>query len=202
ASEKDPVTSKNFELLGEIDYSADGWLFGTSGIHAVPLTESQLKSAQTAPLALAAEQPSGTNLFAIRESADGLFSCPEEFVQRIDSPDKSSVVVHTAQYGKALPAANVQLSLLPPQSGVGIGNPNAPNQPKAPVPVIGTEPQLLSFLASVPSDNTGRATVDITVSALDNPRGYLDGQIYLISYGIAGESPHAQFDFIVVHGRN
>src|SRR5262249_37433540 len=114
ASEKDPVTSKNFELLGEIDYSADGWLFGTSGIHAVPLTESQLKSAQTAPLALAAEQPSGTNLFAIRESADGLFSCAEEFVQRIDSPDKSSVVVHTAQCWKALPAANCQLSLLRP----------------------------------------------------------------------------------------
>jgi hypothetical protein len=155
-------------------------------------------------LALASEQPPGTNLIAIRENADGLMCCAEEFVQRIDSPNKGKLVVHAAQYGKALPGAKVELTLQPPQSGVGIGDPNAPNQPTAPVPDIGTPPEALSFPASVTSAADGNASVEVIVKSLDNPRKYLDGQIYLIAYALDREQPnsHPQFDLIVVHARD
>lgn len=202
-AEKAPVTAANFAPLGEIDYRAANWLVGTSGVYAIRLSKDQLKRALGAPLALAAEQPADTTLVAIRENSDGLMSCAEEFVQRIDTPGQGKLVVHTAQYGKPR-SAKVALSLQPPQSGVGIGDPNAPNQPKATVPDIGAPPAALSFPATVTSDNFGRANVEIDVKPLSNPRGYLDGQIYLIGYGIDAEPPnaHPQFDFIVVHARN
>jgi hypothetical protein len=203
-AEKAPVTPSNFQSLGEIDYRAPNWLFETSGIYTVRLSPAQLKSALAAPLALAAEQPPGTNLVAIRENAEGLLSCAEEFVQRIDPPAKGGLVVHTAQYGKPLAGAKVALSLLPPQSGVGIGDPNAPNQPKAPIPDIGTPREALSFPGSVASARDGRAGIEIVVKSLNSPRTYLDGQIYLIAYAIDGEpaNAHPQFDFIVVHARD
>jgi hypothetical protein len=204
-AEKVPVTPSNFQPLGEIDYRASNWLFDTSGIYAVRLNAAQLKSALSAPLALATEQPQGTDLIAIRENEKGLFCCAEEFVQRIDSPAKARVVIHAAQYGKPLIGAKVALTLQPPQSGVGIGDPKAPNQPTATIPTIGKPPEALSFPASVRSDKDGRAHVDIAVSALEKPpRGYLDGQIYLISYAINGEptNAHPQYEFIIVHARD
>jgi hypothetical protein len=203
-AEKAPVTASNYQVLGEIDYRAPNWLLDTSGICAVRLGPAQLQKALAAPLALAAEDPVGTNLIAIRENADGLLSCAEEFVQRLDSPAKSSLVIYTARYGKPLPGAKVLLSLQPPQSGVGIGDPTAPNQPKAAVPDIGTPPEAVSLPASVTSDADGRASLEIVVKSPNNPRKYLDGQIYLIGYAIAGEPPnaHPQFDLIVVHARD
>jgi hypothetical protein len=203
-AEKVPVTPSNFEPLGEIEYLSSNWLLDTSGIHAIRLNAEQLKAALSAPLALAAEQPLGTNLIAIRENDNGLLCCAEEFVQRIDSPGKASIVIHTAQYGKPL-AVEVALTLQPPLSGLGVGGADAPNQPKAPVPDIGKPPEALSFPATVLSEKDGRAHVDITVSALEKPpRGYLDGQIYLISYAIGAEPPnaHPQFDYIIVHARD
>jgi hypothetical protein len=203
-AEKAPVTASNYQVLGEIDYRAPNWLFDTSGICAVRLSPAQLQKALAAPLALAAEDAAGTNLIAIRENANGLSSCAEEFVQRVDSPAKTSVVIYTAQYGKPLPGAKVLLSLQPPQSGVGIGDPTAPNQPKAAVPDIGTPPEAVALPASVTSGADGRASVEIVVQPLNNPRKYLDGQIYLIGYAIDGEPPnaHPQFELIVVHARD
>jgi hypothetical protein len=203
-AEKAPVTPANFEPLGEIDYRAPNWLIGTSGIFSLRLNAAQLKGALGAPLALAAEKPPGTTLIAIRENADGLMSCAEEIVQRVDTPGKGSSVIHAAQYGKPLAGAKLSFSLLPPQKGVGGGDPNAPNQPKAPYPVIGVPQDAISFPASLTADKSGRARVDIAVSALQTPRTYLDGQIYLVAYGIDGEpaNGHPQFDLIAVHARD
>jgi hypothetical protein len=101
--------------------------------------------------------PPSNNLIAIRENANGLFCCAEEFVQRIDSPGKGSLIVHTAQYGKALAGAKVAFSLVQPLSGVGGGQPGRPNPPKATIPVIGAPPKALSFPESLTSDQDGRA---------------------------------------------
>jgi hypothetical protein len=127
-TEQTPVTAANFATLGEIDYRTPNWLFETSVIAALRLTPQQLASALTAPLGIAAEQPVGTNLVAIRENTDGLFSCAEDFVQRVDAPGKARLTVYAAQYGKPLANAGIALSLLPPQSGIGGGGRNAPNQ--------------------------------------------------------------------------
>src|SRR5262249_50736577 len=151
-----------------------------------------------------AEQPAGTRLVAIRETADGLFSCADDFVQRIDAPGKGTVTIHAARYGQPFAGATVALGLQAPQSGLGIGDPNAPNQPTAPIPAIGTPPKALTVPASMPTGPDGCAHLEIDVTSPGNPRGYLDGQIYLISYALDGEAAnaHPQFDVIVVHARD
>ena len=204
-TEKSTVTAANFLPLGEINYRAPNWLFDTSGIHALRLEPQQLESALAAPLALAVEQPAGTNLIAIRENDNGLFCCAEDFVQRIDAPGKSTTVIYSAQYGRPLKGAKIALSLQPPKSGVGGGDAKAPNQPQAVIPEIGTPTDGLSFPATLISDWDGRADVEIVARALEKPpRGYVDGQIYLISYGIDGEpaNAHPQYDLIAVHARD
>jgi hypothetical protein len=203
-AEKAPVTPANFEELGEIGYKAKNWLLDTSGIFSLRLNAAQLTRALAAPLALAAEKPPGTRLVAIRENADGLMSCAEAIAQRIDSPGKGSSVIHAAQYGRPLPGAKLSLTLQPPLQDVGGGDPSAPNQPAAPYPVMGIPQDAIAFPASITADQKGRASVDISVKALDRPRTYLDGQIFLVGYQIDGEPPngHPQFDFIAVHARD
>lgn len=203
-AEKAAVTASNFQPLGEINYRAPNWLFDTSGIYALRLDPQQLKSALAAPFALAVEQPAGTNLIAIRENDNGLFCCADDFVQRIDAPGKSTTAIYAAQYGRPLNGAKIALRLQAPRSGVGGGDAKALNQPQAVIPDIGTPPDGLSFPATLISDADGRVDVEIAARALEKaPRGYIDGQIYLISYGIDAEptNAHPQYDFIVVHAR-
>jgi hypothetical protein len=205
-AEQGAVTPANFQPLGEIDYRAPNWLFETSGIYAVRLDPPQLKAALASPLALAAEQPPGTIVVAIRENVDGLFSRAEEFVQRIDSPGKGRLTIHAAQYGRPFPGAKIVLEGLAKQSGWGTGDPTTPNQPKAEIPDTCTPADGLSFPSAVTTDASGRA--DVVVEAKlgnESPRKYVDGQIYVINYRIEGESDTAHaamLEVIAVHARN
>ncbi|MEH3062532.1 MAG: hypothetical protein PGN33_07075 [Methylobacterium radiotolerans] len=210
-AERAAVTPANFEPIGEIDYRSADWLSRTAGVCALRLTGAQMKEALGAPLALVAGQADGTDLIAIRESEGGLFSCAEEFVQRIDAPlgaadppGRGTVVVHAARFGKPLRDAEIVLTVVPPQDGVGGGGRGAPNQPTATIPTIGQPATALDVPARVRSGEDGRAAVDIAVGPLGNPRGYVDGQIYLVAYAIDGEAPinHPQFDLIAVHARD
>jgi hypothetical protein len=203
-TEKSPVTDANFEILGELDYRAQNWLFEASGICSLRLTARQLDSAKRAPLALAAELPLGPRLVAIRENENGYHSCAEEFVHRIDAPKKSRLTIYAAKYGRPLADANVMLDALPKQSGWGRGLPNAPNQPKASIPDTCVPAEVLAFSPNVKTDKEGRVAIEIDVKSPGNPRKYIDGQIYAISYRIEDESPnaHPKFDLIIIHARD
>jgi len=202
--EKGKVSAANFQAFGEIDYRQPNWLFDASGIHVQHLTPTELSLARSAPLALAAEQPDGTSRIAIRESANGLFSCAEEFIQRIDAPGNGRVTISTAQYGKPLGGASVVLSMLPPQQGFVEANPSDPNPPKASIPDMYTPADALNIPTTVTSDQEGRATIDLRATSPGNPRRYLDGQIYAIRYrlDVEASNAHAPYDLIVVHVRD
>ncbi len=205
APEKAPVTAQNFQELGEIDYRKANWLYETSGIVAQKLTAAQRKATQGAPLALVAEQPAGTKLIAVRENANGLYCQAEEFVHRIDAPGKSNLTIYAAQYGKPLPGASVSLTAWPPTPGLGgSGKPHEPDPPKASIPDACTPASAFLFPASVTADAGGKAHVTIIGTPPNNPRQYLDGQIYVLQYGLTGESPdaHPQLEVIVTHLRD
>jgi hypothetical protein len=205
-AEQGAVTAGNFQPFGEIDYRTPNWLFDTSGIYAVRLDPAQLKAALASPLALAAEQPPGTKVVAIRENKDGLFSRAEEFVQRIDSPGRDRLTIHAAQYGRPLAGAKIVLEGLPAQDGWGTGDTTTPNQPKAEVPQTCTPADGLSYPSAVTTDAAGRAEVVIEAKlGKESPRKYVDGQIYVINYKIDGEPATAHADMlevIAVHARN
>jgi hypothetical protein len=68
----------------------------------------------------------------------------------------------------------------------------------------GSPGDAIRFLAMVRTDSSGVATLPVEVADPQNPRGYLDGQIYKIGYDfpIGGLSPLPFFDQLVLHVRD
>ena len=198
--------------IGEIGYKADGWLLGTSGIAAFPLDDAQLALLADHPLALAAAAPlnAGTGAngkfgqIAIRETMGGLFVEAEPIVHRIDAPGQCEATIYAARYGAALANAQVAISQLGamPQQGGGQGG--GPNTPTAPIPDIGVPQSVFRISSTVTTGPDGTAKLPIAADNPNNPRGYIDGQLYLIDFRLPGQGNQARsgFDYIVTHVRD
>ncbi len=205
-AEQAPVTAQNFQPLGAISYLEAGWLAATSGVVALPLTAAQIEQSRTAPLALVT-QPAGSGgpVVAIRETQDGLFLCAEPSVLRIDAGGSKSTTIFAAKYGKRVAGVQVNTTQQGPQEGAGGGIPNEIDPPKADIPVMGTPEDAVILPSSAPTTGPdGRAELTVQTKAPNNPRKYLDGQVYLIQYGASGQPTTAynQFDYIAVHVRD
>jgi len=198
------IDASQVVILGPIPYLDANWLKQTGGIYSAPLSESAAKMAAVKPLALVAGGPGVATKVVIREGQDGFQIRAEEFVQRRDAGQRGTVEFFVAQRGVPVNNAAIAVALLPPQPDTGGGDPNAPNQPKAPLPVINVPPAALTLPTTLSTDNRGRATLSIQTSDPANPRGYIDGQIYLIQYSLtaAPQLSLPQFDLVIVHLRN
>src|SRR5262249_4050871 len=69
---------------------------------------------------------------------------------------------------------------------------------------IGVPSDAFKIPPSVTTGPDGRATLPIAADNPNNPRGYIDGQLYLIDYRIPGQGNQARsaFDYIVTHVRD
>ena len=207
-----PATEENFLPIGEIDYQSAGWLLNTSGIAALPLDDAQLTLLTDHPLALAAALPlnAGTGAngafgqIAIRETTGGLFVEAEPIVHRIDAPGNSEATIYAARYGAPLANATVaisQLGLMPQQGG---GQTSGPNTPQAPIPNIGVPESAFKIPSTLATGPDGTAKLPMAADNPDNPRGYIDGQLYLVDFRLPGQGNQARsaFDYIVTHVRD
>lgn len=214
-TENTPVTPDDFEVVAELPYRDAGWLQATGGVFAAPLTPEQLALAADHPLALVTTSPMnpgatgsdyGRGIVAIRESADGLFLCAEPAVHRIDAGEASSFTVHARRYGAPLADAAVVVSQVGRVPGQGGGSPTDPNPPAAPIPDIGVPEDRFTVPAGTTTGADGTAVVGMSSDPQGpgNPRGYLDGQLYLVDYRLPGQSDTARqpFDYVVVHARD
>ncbi len=209
--ENTPVTAENFEPFAKIPYREDRWLQSTGGVYALELNAAQLALARQAPLALVVNSSfnpgavgAGTDVVGIRESEGGLAVCAEPAVLRVDGTGSAEVSIYASRYGVPLPKTTVQIAQTGPSYGQGIGSPTAPEQPPAPIPPIGVPMDKLELPATVTTDAAGTAVVPIKTQEPGNPRGYIDGQVYLIDYRLPGQSNQARsaFDFVVMHVRD
>jgi hypothetical protein len=91
-------------------------------------------------------------------------------------------------------------------SGMGAGPPDDPDPepPVAPVPDIGVPPEAVELPPSIVTDADGRAELPLTVRDPGRPRRYLDGQVYVITYSLDGQSREQRhrFDLVVLHVRD
>lgn len=214
-AENTPVTTATLEVVAEIPYRNAGWLQATGGVFAAPLKPEQLALAGEQPLALVTRSDFdpgtsgfdlGTGIVAIRESAGGLYVCAEPAVHRLDAGDTASFTVHASRYGRPLPDAEVLLTQVGKVRNQGGGSPADPHPPPAPIPDIGVPEGRFEVPASVTTEAAGTATVTIASDPAGpgNPRGYIDGQLYLVDYRLAGQSNTARqpFEYVVVHARD
>ncbi|SHN83638.1 hypothetical protein SAMN05660350_03456 [Geodermatophilus obscurus] len=204
--EGDVVPLGDLLVLGRIDHSSPGWLSRTAGIVDLALDEPAAALAADRPLALV--RPVGNEAqVLLRETAGGLLARADDVVLRVDARSDGAVAATVrfcaARWGRPLTAATIRTRLEPRMSGLGGGPRDDPDPPAAPIPDIGVPQEAVELPPSLATDDDGRAELPLTVHDPGRPRGYLDGQVYVIAYSLDGQAREQQhrFDVVVLHVR-
>jgi len=192
-------------MIGPVEYRSPGWLLRTSGLARVPVPAALRERCATERwVLLRVDQSPGVRA---SETSQGLHVRAENFTGRVDTlaqrPVSHEVHVYAAKLGVPALGLRVRVSDVGPQSGLGGGPPNEQNPPAATIPVVNVPATAVTAPAFVLTGEHGLATIPLKVSPPANPRGYLDGQIYLRAYGLDGLGPREQNnDLVVLHVRD
>lgn len=199
------LVASDFTVIGDLDYTTGDWLDKTGGIVAFDNLSDEVAGALSNNQLLLLTPSSANDAYVIiaREAVDGYLVRADNFVQRLDSDCTHEVGLYAYQYGKPLDAAEIAITLEPPTPVVPVG----PNNPISELPGNNYPPEGLTFSGTVTTAPDGGASFSITGNAIDNPRGYIDGQIYTLDYqlqGIPNDPAMGPFsnDVIFVHLRD
>lgn len=154
-------------VLGSLNYKDKGSYVATAGVYELPagrkLTNAELAAITQQPLHLMAQQNAANQIIA-SESDDGIYVRAERFVFRIDPGASQSTDLIVTKFGVPMQGATPQAQAQPfslPQT--------------SPLPVVTTDPK---------TNAEGRAKLTITAVDAQNPRGFIDGQVYAISFSV------------------
>lgn len=207
-SEGNALTPDQYEVIGVVESYDMDWLRATGGIVDFPIPAEAAALIGDHPLAVLIGAAPGVLTIGIRETIGGAWVRADQFVQRVDTAETGWVAapvrLWAMRWGKPWADAPLQASLQPPQTGAGgTGDPNEKRPPQTAIPVINVPKEKISVPATLNAGPDGIGTLDIQVENPGNPRGYIDGQIYQISYSLAltGQSPMPTFEFIALHAR-
>jgi hypothetical protein len=187
------VETKDFIRLGGlIPYREPNWLCNTGGIWSiVNLSPEILSLVQQKPLALIKMTNQSEGKVAIRESLEGLLIRADNFVQRVEVGDKININLFAARYGQRLANKKVIFSVRSPQESNG-GIPLMQDDRPKTTPDINTPASAIPFSPTTTTNASGQAVLSITSTNPNNPRKYIDGQIYEIEYQLEGQSKNQQ----------
>jgi hypothetical protein len=174
---------RDYIVLGDpIPYRTPGWLRDTAGVVRASVPTDARARMRSSPLAVIGPGPGGTDdRILIRETPGGWYVRADEDLHRVDAGASISVSIYASRFGVPLEGTQVRVTLQQPQDGVGGGDPNAPDQPAAPIPTTGTPQSAVQASVPAPTDKHGRTACVITCADPGNPRGYMDGQLYQFS---------------------
>ena len=171
-------------LLGEIDYTSPTWYRQTAGIVSLRLTPEQAGQAASTPLGVVAWSDV-TFSFAplLAEAPNGLWLRADQFVFRLNPGDTAATTFYATTFGR--PAAGQQIALAFDSSQMQ----GQVKQGPIPGPPVGEPTTALTFAQTVTTGDDGTAVLDLTAGDPGNPRTYIDGQVYGITYGPGSEPP-------------
>lgn len=184
------ATSSGFTILGKINYAAPDWYMSTSGICTFPLTDEQLTSALQNPLAVVSAVTTPNDVFTLQNTTtynpvmqeSALYVRADKFVFRLDPEDKCEVNFYVTNLGKLYS----QDIILQDATQAMLNTPPTPTWPN-----IGTPP-ISSFAnggtVTLSCYDTGRAKYSFIAADPGNPRVYIDGQLYGLSYNLSSQN--------------
>jgi len=226
--EKDKIVK-----IGKIVYNED-WILNTAGISDFTVRGEAKVLLKNRQIVLFTDTDSENYKVLACETKNGLSIRADDNVKRIDPKPKGSVdfdfKLRTYQWGKKLPGGKVTFqrytaaefaydpdnpdkhpceNLIPP-TGIDPTNGNVivpcTNWPTKSVLINGKNN------VEINTDEHGEATVTVSVFDPNNPRGYIDGQIFLIGYMLEGLPTEQQYnlswmgmwlmDGLIMHVRN
>jgi hypothetical protein len=166
-------------VLGSLNYRDKGSYVATAGVYELPagrtLTDAELTAIAQQPLHLMAQPPNAANQIIASESDDGIYARPEQFVFRMDPGLSQSTDLIVTKFGVPMAGATPQAQAQP------LSLPGT-----SPLPVVTTAPK---------TNADGRASLTITAVNAQNPRGFIDGQVYAISFSVRESAvPPSSFD--------
>lgn len=183
------VQANGPKLLGEIDYKSENWYQKTSGIVELKLNPDQLNAAQGSPLAITQSsillQPAvlATPPLLV-EAADGTFLRADNFVFRLNPGETASTKFYATKFGVRYAGQQISLGYDPSvmQGQVLQGPLSGPK-------TIGTPQFALQFDTSVTTGGDGTVELRLKASDPGNPRVYIDGQVYGVTYQLGATPP-------------
>jgi hypothetical protein len=180
--------------IGTISYTQGDWIMKTGGIIDLEDVSKELQDKQ---LLLLSKMSDGNYALIARESMNGLNVRADEMVLRLDTHYQSEVRFFARQWGKPLATGQV---------GVQMANPTKTTPgPICPIPGNNFPQDGLTLSNSTIQIKDGIGRFTITGNKISNPRGYIEGQMYFIGYGLLQEPADpadAAGDAISVHLRD
>jgi hypothetical protein len=168
-------------LLGEIEYLSGNWYNSTAGVVSFPLSADHVKLATANPVAVVLSSPNGPQPLLLESPT---FVRADKFVFRFNPPEKQDAEFWATSLGN--PAANQPMAFgYDPSFMEGQAT-------QGPVPgpqTVGLPQSALQFPSTVNTDENGHATLTMTSADPGNPRVYIDGQVYGITYSLGSSPP-------------
>ncbi|WP_373399806.1 hypothetical protein V8V91_09295 [Algoriphagus halophilus] len=152
-------------IIGEIHLADSNWYKGQSGINTIPLGPNTSLVEENPLVILNSE---GEVIF--RESVE--YVCADKFVFYLNPEEECQVNFYASKLGKPLPDKEIEFQLI--------------NSPFGPTPpVVGVPKSAMVFPKTIKTDTLGKASLTVKANDPGNPRGYIDGQVYGISYNFS-----------------
>ncbi len=189
----------DLKILGQLPDPNVGWYQSTAGIASLALTADQATASTVNPLLVVAS-PTGNAPYSTiasdaavnpQTTAPCQFIRADQYVYRFNPGDPKSgshqVDFYVTQYGERAPGQQISLAF-DPSLMEGFINQGVPVSG----PPVGTPTTALTWSpTTLTTDQNGKATLTVTSSDPGNPRVYIDGQVYGITYGIGTTAPAA-----------
>jgi hypothetical protein len=170
-------------VLGEIEYLRPRWYERTAGIASFKLSPDQLKQAASTPLTLLQSGDQGLQPL-LAEPANGLWVRADDYVFRLDPGDTATTTFYVQSFGQ--PAANQTVSLnYDPSIMQGQTKQGPVSGPR----IVGEPQKALTFATSLTTSAQGTAQLSLQAGDPGNPRKYIDGQMYGVTYGVGSTAP-------------
>lgn len=182
------ATAPDLVNIGNIDYSGASWYMGDAGICTFPLSGDDVTLLKKFPLVVVTPHANLKNALA-PQTVSPIFLeqenyvCADQFVYRFNPGEEKTVDFYTTNLGALKSDKTIVL-----QNNPHFFDSPPPTPPAPPDPPTGI-PDILTFPASVTTDPPGTKSVNIVAGDPLNQRGYIDGQVYAVSYTLTDNPP-------------
>lgn len=175
-------------ILGNYDYSQTTYE-ATAGIQEYQVSADQLSALATTPLGVIQTRSAGAPpVVPLQEGANGTYVNATQMVYRMNPGEVAEVELIALQFGERaanqLISLTLNASLLQPAQ-ISAAPPTG-QTPTAMIPVA-TPTSALTFTTAVTTGEDGSACFQMTASDPDNPREFIDGQVYNVAYSWADD---------------
>lgn len=186
AIDKGSNGNPDYVFLGKINYSDPDWYTTSAGICKFDLSKEDLKLVNKFPLVIVNYQTNQTDAFTLNAQATLVFQESEEYVRAdqfvfyLNPGESCQVDFYATNKGKPLSGKSVDFR---PDTSNTLGLPPSSGSPLMGGPILPT----FTPNKSVNTDSNGKASIKVTGTDPGNPRGYIDGQVYGISYNLSDQ---------------